>query len=110
MRLVSFLAPSEEVGEPVPRRTGVVVGDEVLDLTDPAVGLPGDMAALLALGEEGMARATLATQVTEARHWHLDAVELLAPVPLPPKVLAIGMNYRLHVAEMGREPPAHQYW
>jgi 2-keto-4-pentenoate hydratase/2-oxohepta-3-ene-1,7-dioic acid hydratase in catechol pathway len=24
--------------------------------------------------------------------------------------LAIGMNYRAHVAEMGREPPEYQYW
>ena len=35
---------------------------------------------------------------------------LLAPVPAPPKVLGIGMNYRAHVAEMGRQPPEYQYW
>jgi 2-keto-4-pentenoate hydratase/2-oxohepta-3-ene-1,7-dioic acid hydratase in catechol pathway len=33
-----------------------------------------------------------------------------APVPDPPAILAIGMNYRAHVAEMGREPPEWQYW
>ena len=33
-------------------RTGLVVGDEVVDLTDPAVGLPGDMVTLLALGAD----------------------------------------------------------
>jgi len=31
-------------------------------------------------------------------------------VPDPPAILAIGMNYRAHVAEMGREPPEWQYW
>jgi len=31
-------------------------------------------------------------------------------VPDPPAILAIGMNYRAHVAELGREPPEWQYW
>jgi 2-keto-4-pentenoate hydratase/2-oxohepta-3-ene-1,7-dioic acid hydratase in catechol pathway len=33
-------------------------------------------------------------------------VELLAPVPEPGTVYAIGMNYAKHVAEMGAEPPS----
>ena len=37
-------------------------------------------------------------------------MRLHAPVPNPPTILAIGMNYRAHVAEMGREPPEYQYW
>jgi 2-keto-4-pentenoate hydratase/2-oxohepta-3-ene-1,7-dioic acid hydratase in catechol pathway len=36
----------------------------------------------------------------------LDAVTLRAPVPRPGKVWAIGVNYRSHAAETGREPPA----
>ena len=44
-----------------------------------------------------------------ARH-PLDSVRRHAPVPHPPAILAIGMNYRAHVAEMGREPPEYQYW
>ena len=40
----------------------------------------------------------------------LRAVRRHAPVPDPPAILAIGMNYRAHVAEMGREPPEWQYW
>jgi 2-keto-4-pentenoate hydratase/2-oxohepta-3-ene-1,7-dioic acid hydratase in catechol pathway len=35
----------------------------------------------------------------------LAAVELRAPVPRPGKVWAIGVNYRSHAAETGREPP-----
>ena len=31
-------------------------------------------------------------------------------MPDPPAILAIGMNYRAHVAELGREPPEWQYW
>ena len=38
-------------------RPGLVVGDEVVDLSDPAVGLPADMAELLALGPDALERA-----------------------------------------------------
>src|SRR5947209_17931615 len=37
--------------------------------------------------------------------WPLDDVELLAPVPDPGTVYAIGMNYAKHIAETGGEPP-----
>lgn len=110
MRLATFLVPDETPAGPITRqRTGVVDGDDLIDLTDPEIGLPGDMTALLNLGEHAWERAESAPG-TSARRWGLDQVELLAPVTLPPKVLAIGMNYRAHVEELGREVPAHQYW
>jgi acylpyruvate hydrolase len=34
-----------------------------------------------------------------------DTIRLAAPVPRPGKVVCIGVNYREHAAEMGREPP-----
>ncbi len=40
----------------------------------------------------------------------LAAVRLLAPVPRPGKVLAIGLNYTDHIAETVMETPAHQIW
>jgi 2-keto-4-pentenoate hydratase/2-oxohepta-3-ene-1,7-dioic acid hydratase in catechol pathway len=110
MRLASFLVPQETAAGPAPTpRTGVVDGDDLVDLTGPPLGLPGDMVALLGLGQPAMEAARGAAS-SEAHRWRLEEVELLAPVPVPPKVLAIGMNYRAHVAEMGREPPEHQYW
>ena len=39
------------------------------------------------------------------RSWALGEVELLAPVPDPGTVYAIGMNYAAHVAEVGSQPP-----
>jgi 2-keto-4-pentenoate hydratase/2-oxohepta-3-ene-1,7-dioic acid hydratase in catechol pathway len=125
MRLVSFLphddADRDGTARPAGRprgagdgpagaaRTGVLRGDEVVDLTDPTVGLPGDMADLLCLGPEALSAAGAATS-SAARRLGAEQVRLLAPVPVPPKVLAIGLNYRTHVAEMGREPPEFQYW
>jgi 2-keto-4-pentenoate hydratase/2-oxohepta-3-ene-1,7-dioic acid hydratase in catechol pathway len=118
VRLATFLPPDarDAVGGPrvqeVARtsgRTGLVVGDEIVDLTHPAVGLPAEMPALLGLGQPALDAAATAPATTAAR-WNLDDIGLLAPVPIPPKVLAIGMNYGAHVAELGREPPAYQYW
>ncbi|MDA8359962.1 MAG: fumarylacetoacetate hydrolase family protein [Actinomycetota bacterium] len=117
MRLASFIPPpgfatppGDGVADPAPR-TGVVTteGATLVDLTDPSVGLPGDMAALLQAGPNALEAARAAPR-SSARRFALGEVRLLAPVPVPPKFLAIGMNYRAHVAEMGREPPAHQYW
>ena len=106
MRLVSFLHRDRQTAEPDPAaaRTGVVVDDEVVDLTDPAVGLPGDMAELLVAGPDALDRAS-AAPATAARRHPLATVRLLAPVPRPPKVMGIGMNYAAHVAEMGRPRP-----
>jgi len=89
-------------------RTALVTSDEVVDLTDPALGLPGDMAELL--GTPGALERAGGAGETGARRFPLDEVRLLAPVPRPPKVLGIGMNYHQHAAELGGEPPAYQYW
>ena len=112
VRLASFLPPGGTGRRPgEPPRTGVVAGDHLVDLTDPVIGLPGDMRVLLEAGEAALsAAAAAASGGGRAARWPLDQVHLLAPVPAPPKVLGIGMNYRAHVAEMGRQPPEYQYW
>jgi 2-keto-4-pentenoate hydratase/2-oxohepta-3-ene-1,7-dioic acid hydratase in catechol pathway len=107
MRLVSYsVSPPSTVDA---ARSGLVLGDEVVDLSDPAVGLPVGLRDLLALGPSALEQATRAPATAAARH-PLDAVRLHAPVTDPPAILAIGMNYKAHVAEMGREPPEFQYW
>ena len=103
MRLVSFSTS----GGPV--RPGLVVGDEVVDLSDPATGLPATMRELLALGPGALDRVRAAPTGGAARHARSES-RVHAPVPDPPAILAIGMNYRAHVAEMGREAPEWQYW
>jgi 2-keto-4-pentenoate hydratase/2-oxohepta-3-ene-1,7-dioic acid hydratase in catechol pathway len=103
MRLASF---SVGAGPP---RPGLIVGEEIVDLSDATTGLPPTMAELVALGRAGLERARAAATGPAARH-ELAAVRRHAPVPDPPAILAIGMNYRAHVAELGREPPEWQYW
>jgi 2-keto-4-pentenoate hydratase/2-oxohepta-3-ene-1,7-dioic acid hydratase in catechol pathway len=118
MRLISFTSdpgpgpgpgPDPTAAPPGWPRPGLVVGDEVVDLSDPAVGLPPDMAELLALGPAALDRAREAPSGRAARY-PLASVQRHAPVPQPPAILAIGMNYRGHVAEMGRDAPEYQYW
>ena len=56
-------------------RTGVVAGDEIVDLTDSAVGLPGDMVALLALGPEAVEAMSKAS-ATSARRLPIASAHL----------------------------------
>jgi 2-keto-4-pentenoate hydratase/2-oxohepta-3-ene-1,7-dioic acid hydratase in catechol pathway len=105
VRLVSFSLGDGPVGP------GLLVGEEVVDLADSAADgwLPSSMRELLALGPAGLERARVAATGRATRH-HVETVRRHAPVPDPPAILAIGMNYRAHVAELGREPPEFQYW
>ena len=102
MRLVTLLVD----GRPT---TGQVVGDEVVVLSDPAVGLPGSMVDILALGTDALPALSAAAR-TPARRIPLEDADLLAPVPRPPAVLGIARNYVDHIAELGVERPAHQTW
>jgi 2-keto-4-pentenoate hydratase/2-oxohepta-3-ene-1,7-dioic acid hydratase in catechol pathway len=86
---------------------GVVVDDAVVDLARVRPELPRTMIDLLAAGEPALAAARDAGRDAPAgARLPLPAVRLAAPIPRPPKFLAIGLNYAQHVAETGRERPA----
>ena len=68
---------------------------------------PASMAALLAGGPDAV-RALAAAAVPDriaADGRPLDELDLLAPVPRPGKVVAIGRNYREHLEEEGTDAP-----
>lgn len=102
MRLVTLL---EDGG----RATGRVVGDEVVVLSDPDVGLPGDLAELLALGAAAVPALERAPR-TAARRVPLAVARLGAPIHRPPAFLGIARNYADHIAELGVERPREQTW
>lgn len=87
MKLATFQAP----GEAAPL-AGVVDGDRVTALASPAT-----VREVLA-GQPARPEAA-------ARAWALDEVTLLAPVPDPGTVYAIGLNYARHIAETGGQRP-----
>jgi len=90
-------------------RCGLVAGDDVVDLTDPAVGLPAALADVLALGDDARPALERAAR-SAARRVPLGTASLGAPVGRPPAFLGIARNYADHVAELGVERPAVQTW
>ena len=90
-------------------RIGVVVGELVIDLRAAAPELPTDMVAFLEAGDAAMERAR-DTQADSDHALAISEVELLAPVPRPGKILAIGLNYRDHIEESGMDAPTTQVW
>lgn len=102
MRLVSF----ERDGT---AGVGMIAGEGVIDLARAAPDLPRDMVGLIAAWPHCAARLRDLAQSATA-DYRLSEVHLLAPVPRPSKIMAIGLNYADHVAETGREPPKDQVW
>jgi acylpyruvate hydrolase len=86
MKLATFTAPGQD--GPL---AGIVDGDRIR-----AFG-----------GPDGVREALVAGAVPEANggDWALDEVTLLAPVPHPGTVYAIGLNYAKHVEETGGTKP-----
>ena len=88
---------------------GVAAGDRWLPALALASDGPATMAGLLDAGPRALEALRVAAEpgriADEGRT--LDEIELLAPVPRPGKVVAIGRNYRDHIEEEGADrPPA----
>jgi 2-keto-4-pentenoate hydratase/2-oxohepta-3-ene-1,7-dioic acid hydratase in catechol pathway len=76
--------------------------------------IKGDVAHILAYepdqtGVVGAIRANAHLGLTTEEVAVTD-ITFQAPVPFPPRVFGIGLNYRDHAAETGREPPSIQTW
>ena len=84
-------------------RLGLVEGDEIVDVGSADPTLPSDVGRLLA---DGATDRILAASRIAAR-LPIGSVRLEAPIMAPPEFLAIGLNYADHVAETGRDRPAH---
>lgn len=92
MKLVTFL----KNGVPT---LGRVEGAELVDLS--AAGVPQDMVGLLSA--DAAVRATAGA--FSGPRMPLADIELCAPILRPPKILAVGLNYRDHIEETGLETP-----
>src|SRR5580693_6798437 len=89
---------------------GVVIdGERIVPLSRLAPRLAADMIDLISNWKdvEGETRR-VAAEATETLA--LADVKLLAPVPRPSKIMAIGLNYADHIAETGAQTPANQIW
>jgi len=79
-------------------RVGVADGEEVVDLSAAAPDLPTEMIAFLEAGEAALEAARTAVAAGGCRLALAD-VTLASPILRPPKILAIGVNYRDHIEE-----------
>jgi len=100
MRLISF---RDGVGDAL----GVVADERWLPAAEVLPDGPATMTQLLDAGEgalEALRMASADARIASSGRPLAD-VELLAPVPRPGKVVAIGRNYRDHVGEEGADAP-----
>ena len=80
---------------------GVVTDDGVID-AKPLAGGPQSLKDAIAAGSMDMiAEAT----VKRSADHSIDEVEFLPVIPDPDKIIAVGLNYRSHVLEGGRDIP-----
>jgi 2-keto-4-pentenoate hydratase/2-oxohepta-3-ene-1,7-dioic acid hydratase in catechol pathway len=82
---------------------GVVVGDGVVDAAK-RTGLPS-LRAVLEAGRLGELQALSSEKPDHA----LGEVEFLPVLPDPGHIWCVGLNYKLHVAETGRDTPTHPW-
>lgn len=94
MKLVCFTFFSD----PTPR-PGLLVGDEIVDLTP--LGVP-DTVGAIAVGPVALRQAF---EMPETSRIARSGVRLLAPIPRPPRIFCVGLNYRDHAIESKMEIP-----
>lgn len=84
--------------------------DHVLDIERTSDGRFSSDPAVYVHLDNHAALAELAGSVTVAELPVLDMATLGAPVPRPPKGLGVGLNYRSHAQESGRELPTEPHF
>jgi 2-keto-4-pentenoate hydratase/2-oxohepta-3-ene-1,7-dioic acid hydratase in catechol pathway len=103
MRLVSYLDAGTE-------RLGSAATGRVVPVAETAGDhLPGTMAELVAGGAAALAALRAAGPALAAaaeRSRSVEELDLLAPLPRPGKVIAVGLNYLGHATEQRKQPPS----
>ena len=100
MRLITCRTDSGET-------LAVVEAERWLPAAEVLAGGPRTIGELIAGGPSSLdaLRDSIPSAAIERRGRALADADLLAPVPRPGKIVAIGRNYREHATEEGVEPP-----
>lgn len=93
MKLVTFLRPG---GVPEP---GIASGGQIIPLSGAGFS---SVVSLIAGGAPALEKAAAVTVPLLP----LDSVKLLAPIPRPPKIICVGLNYRDHAIESNMAIPS----
>jgi 2-keto-4-pentenoate hydratase/2-oxohepta-3-ene-1,7-dioic acid hydratase in catechol pathway len=73
-------------------------------LAQPERGFPGTLPELIAQGADLL---RIGRSLGQSPAIDLNGVRLLPPVPVPPKILCVGLNYDDHLEESGLKRPAY---
>ena len=92
-----------------PPELGVVARDSVISLTRAVPRWKDDMAALIAHWPE-IEDEVRSIAASEREASKCEAVQFLAPIARPGKIMGIGLNYADHIAESKLTRPEHQIW
>jgi 2-keto-4-pentenoate hydratase/2-oxohepta-3-ene-1,7-dioic acid hydratase in catechol pathway len=84
-------------------KLGVIRGDWIVDLDGP--GAPSTMLELIQAGPPAWAEVEVRSRAGDATSLPLSSIKLLAPLPNPPKIVAIGLNYMDHCREQNVPVP-----
>lgn len=98
MRFVTFREGNSD-------RIGARSGDQIIDLSASDSSIPSDMRSFLEGGDAALKAAKAAVKAGGPA-FSADAVQVLAPISNPEKVVCIGLNYADHAAESGMEIPS----
>lgn len=93
------------VQTPAGPRACALVGDHYIDLSAADASLPLGVRALLEAGPAALAKAEEAARRPGAVKYPASQAKHLPPIPDPPKIICLGLNYRDHAAETGAAIP-----
>jgi 2-keto-4-pentenoate hydratase/2-oxohepta-3-ene-1,7-dioic acid hydratase in catechol pathway len=93
------------IATPAGPRAALYQDDCFIDLHATETDLPSSVRGLLAGGSKYLNAAADAADQPKAVRFPADSVKLLPPIPDPPKIVCVGLNYRDHAEESGAPIP-----
>lgn len=101
MRLLAFQNNGEQ-------RIGVLQGDQVVDLSIAAPGLPGELVEIIEGGDDCLKMIKTAQESANPESLvHVDELDWLPPTRKAGKIICLGLNYAAHAAEGGHDRPEY---
>jgi 2-keto-4-pentenoate hydratase/2-oxohepta-3-ene-1,7-dioic acid hydratase in catechol pathway len=93
------------IATPVGPKAVVVDGSKYIDLQSANPMIPQSWRQILAFGPLALRAVQEAAQLPAAKKYDLADVKLLPPIPDPPKIVCLGLNYADHAKEGGVPVP-----
>ena len=98
MKLVTY-------GESGQERIGAVAGSEIVDLQSADASLPGTVLGVIEA--EAVEAVSRAVESGAGTRMPLADARLASPIPRPPKIVCVGLNYLDHATEQNVPLPEH---